>query len=78
MSFRAVLSLSPAASAASEGFVAFLFSGTRIAVLNLSVSRVPISIFISAEVGCIPRLFIISRDTFFVRRKTLLAVLLEL
>jgi hypothetical protein len=50
MFFRAVLSLSSVVSAASEGFVAFLFSGIRIAVLDLSVSRVLIDIFISAEV----------------------------
>jgi hypothetical protein len=58
--------------------VVFLFSGTRIAVLDLSVPRVPVSIFINAEAGYIPRPFIISLDIFFVRRRILPAVFLKL
>jgi len=44
----------------------------------LLVPRVPISIFIIAGAEYIPRLFITSRDTFFVRRRILLVILSEL
>jgi hypothetical protein len=58
--------------------VAFLFSGIRIVVLDLSVSRVPVNISINAEAEYIPRSFIINLDIFFVRRRILSVVLLEL
>jgi hypothetical protein len=75
MFFRAVLSLFPAVSAVSEGSVVSSSLGTPIVVLDLSVPRVPIGTSTGAEAEYIPRPFITSLDTFFVRRKTLLVVL---
>jgi hypothetical protein len=56
----------------------FPFLGTRIGASDLSVSRVPVDIFISAETEYIPRPFITSLDIFFVRRRILPAVPLKL
>jgi hypothetical protein len=76
MLFRAVLSLSPVISTVLEGSVVSLSSGTLIVVLL--VPRVPADTSIIAGVEYIPRLFITNRDTFFIRRKTLLVILPEL
>jgi hypothetical protein len=58
--------------------VVFLFSGIRIAVLDLLISRVPVDISISVEAGYTPRPFITNLDIFFVRRRILPVVLLGL
>jgi hypothetical protein len=76
MSFRAVLSLFPAASAALKDSVISPFSG--ILIIVLLVPRVPVDTFIIAGVEYIPLLFITNRDTFFIRRKILLIILPEL
>jgi hypothetical protein len=47
-------------------------------ILNLSISRLPVDTFISAEAEYIPRPFITSLDIFFVRRRILPVVLLKL
>jgi hypothetical protein len=76
MPFRAVLSLSPVISTVLEGSV--ISPSSEILIVVLLISRVPADIFIIAGVGYIPRLFITSRDTFFVRRRTLPVIFPEL
>jgi hypothetical protein len=60
------------------GFVVFPSSGIPIMVSDSWVLRVSVGTFAGAGVGLVLRSFTASRDTFFVRRRTLLLALLGL